>query len=59
MKKAVGLSTQRLTLAILLVLLSGAFILNLLLPQNMITYAVLGMLVLATVNQLKKINVKL
>ena len=59
MKRAFGKMTDRLTLVILVFLLLGGLILNLFLPQSIISFAILGIIIIATLYQLKKINLKL
>jgi hypothetical protein len=43
----------------LLILLLGGLVLNLLLPNNLISFALLGLAVIVSLYQLKKINLKL
>lgn len=59
MKQAMEKITDRMVLVILLVLLLGGLVLNFLLPQNIISFALLGLGVIATLYQLKKTNLKL
>nr|WP_294774637.1 hypothetical protein [uncultured Flavobacterium sp.] len=59
MKQAMERFTDRMILVVLLVLLLGGLVLNLLLPQNIISFALLGLAVIATLYQLKKTNLKL
>ncbi len=51
--------TDKLALVILLALLLGGLALNFLLPKNIISFALLGLGVIITLYQLKKINLKL
>lgn len=59
MKKVLRMKTHKPILATLLLLLSGALALNLLLPENIISFAFLGVIVMAALFQLKKSNLKL
>lgn len=59
MKKALGVKFHKLILAMLLLLLLGALIFNLLLPESIISFALLGLTVVAVLCQLKKTNLKL
>jgi hypothetical protein len=46
-------------LSMLLLLLSGALIFTLILPDNIISFALVGLTIIATLWQLKKTNLKL
>lgn len=59
MKRSIEVKTNILMPVILLVLLASTLVYNLLMPQNIISYALLGIAVLLTTLQLKKTNQKL
>jgi hypothetical protein len=59
MKRSMGVKTNIVILIILIVLLISTLVYNLLMPQNIISYALLGIVVLLAIFTLKKINQKL
>lgn len=59
MKRSIGVKTNIVILIILIVLLISTLVYNLLMPQNIFSYALLGIVVLLAIFTLKKINQKL
>lgn len=58
MKRTSETKANLLAVSVLLILLSVTLVFNLLSPQSIISYAVLGITLMATLFQLKKINLK-